>query len=214
MPGLRDLLTNNRDGDEIEPECTCLYLPSDFSLEERHSRNISELGEIELKLREGEANDAKRMLRTQINLKISLDAQRRVHSRGTKDTTRASKVLHDTELEKKFLATVYRAARSAIVSLGGDGVKAYPPLTDKDMVPKSQKAGRDAGAGKETESWLFGGESVHPEDAKAMAEWEVESESLVRTHNLNAHILRQSCSMVPSESGHGALGRRSSYYRC
>ena len=126
MTGLQETLSRCRTEDENEPESTCLYLPSDLSQDDRNRLGFVALAQTELELRKGDANDAIRMLRTQINLKNSLESQKRTHSRGTKDNTRSSKIVQDVGREIKFLATTYRSARKAIVALGGDGVKAYP----------------------------------------------------------------------------------------
>src|SRR5262245_42213976 len=71
---------------DVETEKICLYLPSDFSQDDRCHLNLSKLTGLELKLRKAEANDALHELQVQINFNLSLEVQKR-RVRYTKNLT-------------------------------------------------------------------------------------------------------------------------------
>jgi hypothetical protein len=162
------------DSDELETEKICLHLPSYFSAHERRRLNLTSLASIELKLRKGEANDALQDLRTQINFILGLEVQKR-GIRYTKNLTRAAKIMQDAGRARDAIADSYRAARAAIVALGGDGVVEYPSLSAQDMRIKSIKGGRDPNQkGKETEGWVFKKVARLAGCTKTQEEWDKE----------------------------------------
>jgi hypothetical protein len=164
------------DNDELETEKMCLYLPSDFSADERRRLNLTSLASIELKLRKGEANDALQDLRTQINFILGLEVQKR-GVRYTNNLTRAAKIMQDAGRARDMVADSYRAARAAIIALGGDGVVEYPSLSAQDMRIKSIKGSRDPNQkGKETEGWVFKKVARLAGCAKTQEEWDKEGE--------------------------------------
>jgi hypothetical protein len=136
------------------------------------------MASLELELRKGEANDAVRDLQTHINFKLGLQAEKRKHARYTLDTTRAAKIIRDAEKGRDAAAETYRAAREAIISLGGDGEKEYPTLSEQDLVAKSIANGSVLGGGKVTESWLFSEGAPVNGSKKQVSEWEEESECI------------------------------------
>ena len=135
-------------------------------------------------------------LRSQINFKLGLESEKKRRTKFTKDTTRAAKILQDAEKEKKAIANVYRTARLAIVALGGDGERQYPPLTQKDLEPKSVRTGTDPGKSKETDSWIFADGRALTSDNTSVEEWDLECEY---TASITAHRI-YAIFLVKSES--------------
>ena len=92
MPGLSDVLSKERDNTDdscdLESENVRLYLPSEFSNEERAQYKLESIAQIKLELRKGEANDAIQDLCLQINFRTALEGQK-VHVKYTKGNTRA-----------------------------------------------------------------------------------------------------------------------------
>jgi hypothetical protein len=161
------------DNNDLETEKICLHLPSDFSAHERRRLNLMSLASIELKLRKGEANDALQDLRSQLNFILGLEVQKR-GIRYTRNLTRAAKIIQDAGRARDAVADSYRAARAAIIALGGDGEE-YPALSAQDLRMKSIKGGRDPNQkGKETEGWVFKKVARLAGCAKTQEEWDKE----------------------------------------
>jgi len=103
---------------EITPENLMLYLPSNFRSYQRKELGWQELGNMELQLREGQANDSLERLRECLAEK-SLRFRTQLRSaKGQKKTTRAWDSIHRMEDQIKQVVVVYRAARDAIRELG------------------------------------------------------------------------------------------------
>ena len=177
MPKAIEHITNttSQDGDLL-PEQRKLYLLSDFTPAERQQLSMCTLAQVELNLRKGEANDAIRQIRKQINYKLGLLEGKMKHVRHSSDNTRATKILRDVDKARNAAATTYRAARIVIISLGGDSVKEYPELRDQDMYIKSQLKGSVLGGGKIFEGWIVNDGPRVLTDKNDLEEWEVESE--------------------------------------
>jgi len=95
-----------------------LYLPSNFKLHQRKDLGWQELGNMELQLREGQANDSLEKLRECLAEK-SLRFRKQLRSaKGQKKTTRAWDSIHRMEDQIKQVVVTYRTARDAIQELG------------------------------------------------------------------------------------------------
>jgi hypothetical protein len=108
--------------EEEEPEVTSekvmLYLPSNFSLQQRREYGLQELGNLEYELREGQANDSLERLRECLAEK-SLRFRTEVRpAKSQKKMTRAWDSVHRMEDQIKQTVVTYRAARQAIKELG------------------------------------------------------------------------------------------------
>ena len=108
--------------EEEEPEVTSekvmLYLPSNFSLQQRSEYGLQELGNLEYELREGQANDSLERLRECLAEK-SLRFRTEVRpAKSQKKMTRAWDSVHRMEDQIKQTVVTYRAARHTIKELG------------------------------------------------------------------------------------------------
>ena len=114
------------DGDEVveeEPEMTpeniTLNLPSTFTAGQRESLSLQEFGNMELQLREGQANDLLERLRECLAEK-SLRFRTEVRpANSQKKVTRAWGSVHRMDDQIKETVVMYRTARGAIDELGG-----------------------------------------------------------------------------------------------
>jgi len=103
---------------ETTPENVILYLPSNFKLHQRKDLGWEGLGDMELQLREGQANDSLEKLRECLAEK-SLRFRKQLRSaKGQKKTTRAWDSIHRMEDQIKQVVVTYRTARDAIEELG------------------------------------------------------------------------------------------------
>ncbi|KAG7090399.1 hypothetical protein E1B28_009518 [Marasmius oreades] len=157
MPQVEHFVSAQLDhNNNISVETQYLYLPSDFSQQERTKLSLDFLSSIELKLREGECNDAIMGLCDAINYKMVMRDNQRANSRGVIQNTRSVKWLKSAEVKKQVYASHYRASRSAILSLlGVDESPDYPVLNDEDMYTKNPTAARELGDGKRVDAWIW-----------------------------------------------------------
>ena len=119
---------------EITPENVSLYLPSKFKLQQRKDLGWQELGNIELQLREGQANDSLEKLRECLAEK-SLRFRKELRSaKGQKKMTRAWDSIHRMEDQIKQTVATYRAARDAIGELGeAADLERFQEITKSDL---------------------------------------------------------------------------------
>ena len=103
---------------EVTPENITLYLPSNFTFHQRKSLGWQELGNMELQLREGQANDSLERLRECLAEKSFRFRTEVRLAKGQKKVTRAWDSIHRMENQIKQAVVVYRAARDAIGELG------------------------------------------------------------------------------------------------
>ena len=119
---------------EITPENVMLYLPSNFQLYQRKNLGWQELGDMELQLREGQANDSLERLRECLAEK-SLRFRTEVRSaKGQKKMTRAWDSIHRVEDQIKQAVVAYRIARDAIEELGeAADLERFQKITKSDL---------------------------------------------------------------------------------
>jgi hypothetical protein len=119
---------------EVTPEDVALYLPSSFKSYQRKGLGWQELGNMELQLREGQANDSLERLRECLAEK-SLWFRTGVRSaKGQKKTTRAWDSIHRVEDQIKQTVVAYRAARDAIRELGeAADLERFQEITKSDL---------------------------------------------------------------------------------
>ena len=107
------------EGPEITAENIPLYLPSTLTASQRKSLGWQELGNMELQLREGQANDLLQKLRECLAEK-SLKFRTEVRpANSQKKMTRAWGSVHRKDNQIKETVVMYRTARDAIGELGG-----------------------------------------------------------------------------------------------
>lgn len=119
---------------EVTPENVTLYLPSSFKPYQRKDLGWQEMGNMELQLREGQANDALERLRECLAEK-SLRFRKEVRSaKSQKKMTRAWDSIHRMEDQIKQAVVTYRAARDAIEELGeATDLERFQKITKSDL---------------------------------------------------------------------------------
>ncbi|KAF9013711.1 hypothetical protein BDZ89DRAFT_1222295 [Hymenopellis radicata] len=152
-------LASSEDGnenDQILVETEKLYLPSDFSPAERSQLGLVTLAEVELKLREGEANDAVVFLCEAITHVMMFRSVKEKHARGVSQNTRAAKFIRGVNDRRNAYADQYRRARKAVLALKAINESSdYPILTQEDMYAKNAVNARELGDGSKTDGWIW-----------------------------------------------------------
>jgi hypothetical protein len=122
------------EGPEITPENIPLHLPSTFTAMQRKGLGWQELGNMELQLREGQANDLLERLRECLAEK-SLKFRTEVRpANSQKKVTRAWGLVHRMDNQIKETVVMYRTARDAIGELGGAaGLKRFQEIKRSDL---------------------------------------------------------------------------------
>jgi len=104
---------------EVTPERVVLYLPSNFTLQQRKEYGLQEIGDMEYELRVGQANDSLERLRECLAEK-SLRFRTEVRpAKSQKKMTRAWDSVHRIGDQIKQAVVTYKSARHAIGELGG-----------------------------------------------------------------------------------------------
>lgn len=155
MPTLGDVVTALLRS-EIHNETLCL--PSDFTKAQRDEFQISHLEDVEIQLREGEAQDALRDLRTTVRNINTLTFQKQVEVRGQDANTRANGAIDRFKVKRRLLVMKYNSARSTMIALGctntGDDDD-FPPLSEADATMKHSENPYQLGDGKRLGGPLF-----------------------------------------------------------
>lgn len=126
-------VTDENEAEEVA-ETTILYLPSNFTHQERQEYGLQAFGKIELELREGQANDALERLRECLAEK-SLRFRTEVRlAKGQRKMTRAWGMVHRMDEQIKQAVVTYRIARHAIKELGqAKGLERYKEISKSDL---------------------------------------------------------------------------------
>ncbi|KAF9028382.1 hypothetical protein BDZ89DRAFT_1066203, partial [Hymenopellis radicata] len=133
---------DGNENDQTLVETEKLYLPSDFSPAERSQLGLVTLAEVELKLREGEANDAVVFLCEAITHAMMFRSVKEKHARGVSQNTRAAKFIRGVNDRRNAYADQYRRARKAVLALKAINESSdYPILTQEDMYAKNATDG-------------------------------------------------------------------------
>ncbi|KAK7027953.1 hypothetical protein VNI00_015036 [Paramarasmius palmivorus] len=133
-----------------------------FSLSARHDDpfaiavRLGDCSRMELKLREGEANDAISQLCNIILHAMLVKKEKEKRARGVKQNLKSMKFIR-TIIEKRGVhASTYTHARRCILRLTGQqSDKNYPPLTQEDLWAKNAVDSIGLGEGKQTDSWIW-----------------------------------------------------------
>ena len=104
---------------EVTPERVVLYLPSNFTLQQRKEYGLQGLGNMEYELREGQANDSLERLRECLAEKSLRFRTELRPAKGQKKTTRAWDSVHRVDGQIREAVVTYRTARRAIGEVGG-----------------------------------------------------------------------------------------------
>lgn len=120
---------------EIPTEKVRLWLPSSFTKSERVRMGLGQVTEVEMELREGQANDALEALRAGLAEK-SLRFRTEVKpAKGQKTTTRAWDSIHRADKQIRGAVRCYRLARNALEGLGASNelLSQYKEIQKKDL---------------------------------------------------------------------------------
>ena len=103
---------------EVTPERVVLYLPSNFTHQQREEYGLQKLGKMEYQLREGQANDSLERLRECLAEKALRFRTEVRPAKSQKKMTRAWDSVHRMEDQIKQVVVGYKTARKAIGELG------------------------------------------------------------------------------------------------
>jgi len=162
---------------EVEDEV--LFLPSDFTEDERQKYGLHLLAVEEMKLREGQAHDSLRDLRAAIKYGRTLNQHRRNHVRKQGPVTRARAIIHDARLKQTAQEEKYRAARKAMLDLGRTD-KTFPELKPEDTYTKDTMVPHTLGDGSTTEGWIWRVGPMGKMSDAELEDWTKESEWWLR----------------------------------
>jgi hypothetical protein len=148
MPQLGDSVAALPPSDVHEEQ---LCIPSDFSESQRDQFKLSHLVDVEMKLREGEAQDALRDLRMTVRNINTLTFQKQTEVRGQEANLRSNDAINKFKAKCHLLVLKYNAARNAMIALGcsdTDDSSDFPPLKESDATMKNSERPYQLGDGK------------------------------------------------------------------
>jgi hypothetical protein len=157
------------------PEYEPLLLPSSFDANKRQKLDLVAAGVVELRLREGQANDIILALRQAIRrhgLLVFAKKSKKGGITGSHMVTRVkSKINRASALTKRHAAR-YEHVRAAMVSLGMDDLDGkYRPIHKDDLKIHNPLNHLRLGKGKERIGWLW---KFSAGDGQQEGEWEEE----------------------------------------
>ncbi|KZV60063.1 hypothetical protein PENSPDRAFT_594542 [Peniophora sp. CONT] len=160
MPSIADKLEATASADsESAIEDEVLWLPSDFSLEDRVRLNLTELASQEIYLREGEAYDAIRAIKSVTRQLDVLRRYQRDRARAQEQNSRALSEIHTAENTQDLHIAHYTETRVALIALGfiaeKDPNTQFPPLSRADTFRKATEDGRNVGDSRRPDGDAF-----------------------------------------------------------
>jgi hypothetical protein len=163
--------------DPDKPEDTPLFLPSQFNATQRATMKLEALAQVEYSLREGQAYDALRDLRTAIRtFNYNLHVKKTdIHGVGA--NTRAQNFLKTLSNDIQAAGDAYRRTRAALVKLGlPDDDETLKPLERRNLDGKGGK-GLALGDSRKAEPWFWSTTRPAGMSGEEEAAWEIESKS-------------------------------------
>ncbi|KAG6848674.1 hypothetical protein H0H93_014968 [Arthromyces matolae] len=166
--------------EEIEGvEKVKLFLPSDISPQHWTEYGLNAACEIELKLREGQANDAVAGICNMVTYRMLLRDVKNRDARGVTKNTRARSYIKGVEDKQATWAKQYREARTRILKLRclttSDDL---PILHDAHMQAKNVVDPHELGDGSKTDSWIWSYGQLRNLDTKEKAAFLVATEKV------------------------------------
>jgi hypothetical protein len=128
MPALRGFLSDHErqvlDGNGVQvPEITCLFMPSEITnAGDRRNACAVGLGEVEARMREGEAAEALEVVRQGLRSRTLTNRFRIKNYTGQGALTRGQGILRQINIKIHLAKVHYRYARAALLILRGHGV--------------------------------------------------------------------------------------------
>lgn len=148
----------NRSDTPAQPtETLCLWLPSDFSANERAERGLEDLASIELSIRQGEAYDILEHLRVQVT-DINANTKDKIkNAHGHTANTRANAPINAGHAKKRRLMTEYTRIYETMIRLGLDTEASdFKPLnSEEDLYRPRIDTGHELGSGSKPEGWIW-----------------------------------------------------------
>jgi hypothetical protein len=156
---------------EIEEER--LFLPSQFSTEQRVSLGLVELGKEEAELREAQCCDAILQLRRAVKSLSAARGAKKKNDSGQKQNTRSMGKIQTMEFTRDYVLEAYRLCRQALLSLRGEGNTGarFPELTADDLYRKPTISKRELGDSHRGEGKLWvtlGGSAISESDDSSL----------------------------------------------
>ncbi|KAF8074505.1 hypothetical protein FPV67DRAFT_1725303 [Lyophyllum atratum] len=138
------------------PECEILFLPSDFTAEERVTFNLTELAQSEYQLREGAAFDALRSVRNIVKTLGTIGHEKKTQDYGQMRNTRSNNQILATKARLDAAISHYNKTRVAMILLGLDEKDLmFPPLELKDTFRQSTLAKRQVGDSRRSDGPIW-----------------------------------------------------------
>ncbi|RDB30554.1 hypothetical protein Hypma_007141 [Hypsizygus marmoreus] len=137
MPLLEKLIMRS-DTPVPEVENMTLFLPSDVDPKQWGKYGLAHTVDIELKLREGQANDAVAGICNSVTHQMILKETKNWTARGVTQNTCATTYINRVKERRGLWAECYQEVRQWILKL--KGIKEhldFPPLKDEDMYAKN-----------------------------------------------------------------------------
>jgi hypothetical protein len=151
------ILANSKN--PINAENETLWLPSDFPSEDRIRLELHDLAADEVKLREGEAFDAIRIVQSMCKGLSALQADKKKQDHGMDMNLRSLDKIRDLESRRDRAMDSYNSAQQALVRLGAvkedDPESPFPPLSIEDTYRKSTLDKRSLGDSRNMDGVLW-----------------------------------------------------------
>ncbi|KAJ8509466.1 hypothetical protein ONZ45_g8368 [Pleurotus djamor] len=136
-----------------------LFLPSNLDDAQRTKYGIGDWVDIERRLREGQANDAIRLLRLDILTGQSLTSFSKSKSNavhGVQKTTRSQKWIRKQKRNLQIHTAAYNTARKALLRLGmPPDDDRFPALSQDDLVARNPTSRPVLGESRQGTSWIW-----------------------------------------------------------
>ena len=172
MPKVGDCIAAQK---VCEVEDKVLFLPSDFTEDDRQKYGIHLLAAEEMKLQEGQAHDALRDLWAAIKYGWTLNQHWRDHVCKQGPVTQAKAIIYDVRLKQTAQEEKYCATRQAMLNLGRtDDI--FPALQPEDTYTKDTMVPHTLGDGSTTEGWIWRVGPMGKMSDAELEDWTKESE--------------------------------------
>lgn len=172
-PQLRDDML---EVDYERPEAAAILLPSSFSAGDRHSKGLDAMASVEYDIRQGQAHDALRNLRSEISIRNWNIREKKAQIHGIGANTRAQNYLKTLSNNIQSAGDMYRRARTALIALGmSDNDPVLQPLLPKEQHGKSALKSKP-GQLRHKEPWFWTIQRPEGLDVTQERDWERECE--------------------------------------
>ncbi|EPS99174.1 hypothetical protein FOMPIDRAFT_61328 [Fomitopsis schrenkii] len=151
-------VVDDQDDDKAgTPEEEPLALPSDFTSVERKELGLSALAVFEHRIRLGHAHDLLSVIKLSLNHQGAFLADKKKHTHGQKDNTRAQTQVRIAAARTQLLAEVFNYNRDRLLMLSGSTSIDGLPAIDMEKYLKSQnwQKPQEQGDSRHEPSWIW-----------------------------------------------------------